>query len=79
MTWNRSIILGRDNKSSIGLENYKEVMDTNNLKHHLKRPTGQGTKTIDHTVSNLLTERILIAGVLPCLIVSYHYPRYAIL
>lgn len=72
VTWNKIIILGRDNKSSIALENYKDVMDTNNLKYHLKRSTGQGIKTIDHTISNLLTERILIAGVLPCLTVSCH-------
>ena len=67
------------NKPSTVLETYKEVLDTYNLKQHVKKPTRQGVKTIDHIVSNLETEKVLITDVLPCPTVSDHDARYAII
>ena len=45
----------------------------------MKKPTHQGVKTIDHIVSNLETEKVLITDVLPCLTVSDHDAPYAII
>ena len=42
------------------------MLDTCNLKQHVKKPTRQGVKTIDRIVSNLKTEQALITDVLPC-------------
>ena len=52
------------------LEPYKEILDTYNLKQHIKKPTRQGVKTIDQIVSNLKIEQVLITDVLPCPVVS---------
>ena len=76
-TWNKTIVIAGDtnidyNKPSTVLETYKEVLDTYNLKQHVKKPTRQGVKTIDHIVSNLKTEKVLITDVLTCPTVSYH-------
>ena len=70
-TWNKTIVIAGDtnidyNKPSTVLETYKEVLDTYNLKQHVKKPTRQGVKTIDRIVSNLKTEQALITDVLPC-------------
>ena len=61
------------------LKHNKEVLDTYNLKQHLKKPTRQGVKAIDHIVSNLETEKVLITDVLPCPTVSDHDAPYAII
>ena len=45
----------------------------------MKKPTHQGVKTIDHIVSNLETEKVLITDVLPCPTVSDHDAPYAII
>ena len=66
-------------KPSTVLEAYKEVLDTYNLKQHVKKPTRQGVKTIDHIVSNLETEKVLITDVLLCPTVSDHDAPYAII
>ena len=83
-TWNKTIVIAGDtnidyNKPSTVLETYKEVLDTYNLKQHVKKPTRQGVKTIDHIVSNLETEKVLITDVLPCPTVSNHDAPYAII
>ena len=83
-TWNKTIVIAGNanidyNKPSTTLETYKEVLDTYNLKQHVKKPTRQGVKTIDHIVSNLETEKVLITDVLPCLTVSDHDAPYAII
>ena len=83
-TWNKTIVIAGDtnidyNKPSTVLETYKEVLDTYNLKQHVKKPTRQGVKTIDHIVSNLETEKVLITDVLPCPTVSDHDAPYAII
>ena len=48
-TWNKTIVIAGDtnidyNKPSTVLETYKEVLDTYNLKQHVKKPTRQGVK-----------------------------------
>ena len=48
-TWNKTIVIAGDtnidyNKPSTVLETYKEVLDTYNLKQHVKKPTRQGIK-----------------------------------
>ena len=83
-TWNKSIISTWDtnidyNKPSTALETYKEVLDTYNLKQHVKKPTRQGVKTIYHIVSNLETEKVLWTDVFPCPTVSDHDAPYAII
>ena len=45
----------------------------------MKKPTRQVVKTIDHIVSNLETEEVLITDVLPCATVSDHDAPYAII
>ena len=57
-TWNKTIAIAGNanidyNKPSTALETYKEVLDTYKLKKHVKNPTCQDVKTIDHIVSNL--------------------------
>ena len=52
---------------------------TRTLKQHVKKPTRQGVKTIDHIVSNLETEKVLITDVLLCPTVSDHDAPYAII
>ena len=49
------------------------------LKQHVKKPTCQSIKTIDHIVSNLKTEKVLIINVLRCPTVSVHDASYAII
>ena len=76
-TWNKTIAIAGDtnidyNKPSIVLETCEEVLDTYNLKQHVKKPTCESIKTIDHIVSNLETEKVLITDVLPCPTVSDH-------
>ena len=66
-------------KPSTVLETYEEVLDPYNLKQYVKKPTGQIIKTIDHTVSNLETEKVLTTDVLPCPTVSDHDAPYAII
>ena len=61
------------------LKHNKEVLDTYNLKQHLKKPTRQGVKAIDHIVSNLETEKVLITDVLPCPTIIDHDAPYAII
>ena len=83
-TWNKTIVIPGDtnidyNKPSTVLERYKEVLDTYNLKQHVKKAICQDVKTIDHIVSNLETEKVLITDVLPCLTVSDHDAPYAII
>ena len=83
-TWNKTIVIAGDtnidyNKPSTVLETYKEVLDTYNLKQHVKKPTRQGVKTIDHIVSNLETEKVLMTDVLLCPTVSDHDVPYAII
>ena len=83
-TWNKTIVIAGDtnidyNKPSTVLETYKEVLDTYNLKQHVKKPTRQGVKTIDHIVSNLETEKVLITDVLPCPTIIDHDAPYAII
>ena len=48
-TWSKTIAIAGDtyidyNKPSTVLETYKEVLDTYNLKQHVKKPTRQGVK-----------------------------------
>ena len=85
-TWNKTIIIGGDtnidyNKPSTVLETYKEVLDTYNLKQHVKKSTHQSVKRCesDHIVSNLEIEKVLITDVLPCPTVSYHNAPYVII
>ena len=83
-TWNKTIVIAGDtnidyNKPSTLLETYKEVLGTYNLKQHIKKPTRQGVKTIDHIVSNLETEKVLRTDVLPCPTVSHYDTSYAII
>ena len=52
---------------------------TRTLKQHVKKPTRQGVKTIDHIVSNLETEKVLMTDVLLCPTVSDHDVPYAII
>ena len=83
-TWNKTIIIAGDtntdyNKPTTVLETYKEVLDMYNLKQHVKKPTCRNAKTIDHIVSNLETEEVLITDVLPCPTVSDHDAPYAII
>ena len=47
------------------------------LKTTRKKPTRQGVKAIDHIVSNLDTEKVLITDFLPCPTVSDHDALYA--
>ena len=83
-TWNKTIVIAGNanidyNKPSTTLETYKEVLDTYNLKQHVKKPTRQDVKTIDHIVSNLETEKVLITDVLLCPTVSDHDAPQAII
>ena len=82
--WDKTIVIAGDtnidyNKSSAVLETYKEELDTYNLKHYVKKPIRQGVKTIDHIISNLKTNKIVITDVLPCPTVSDHDTSYAII
>ena len=82
-TQNKTIVIAGDtntgyNKPSNVLETYKEIIYTYNLKQHVKKPTRQGVKTIDHIVSNLKTEKVLITDVLTRPTVSYHEAPYVI-
>ena len=70
-TWNKTIVITGNtnidyNKRSTVLETYKEAPDTYKLKPHIKKPTCQGVKTIDHIISNLKTKKVLIIDVLAC-------------
>ena len=56
---------------------HTEVLDAYNLKQHVKKTTRQSVKTIDHIVSNLETEKVLMTDVLSCPIVSDHDAPYA--
>ena len=56
-----------------------QVLDTYNLKQHVKKPTRQSVETIDHIVSNLKIEKVLITDVLSCPTVSDHDAPYAII
>ena len=83
-TWSKTIAITGDthidyNNPSTALETYKEVLDIYNLKQHVKKPTPQGVKTIDHIVSNLETEKVLITDVLPCPTVSDRSAQYALI
>ena len=49
------------------------------LKTTRKKPARQGVKAIDHIVSNLETEKVLITDFLPCPTVSDHDAPYAII
>ena len=55
------------------------LLDTYNLKQHVKKPTCQRVKTIERIVNNLETEKVLITDVLPCSTVSDHDASYAII
>ena len=82
--WYKTIVIAGDtnivyNKPSTVLETYKDVLDTCNLKQHVKKPTLQGVKTTDHIVSNLETEKVPITNVLPCPFVCDHEAPYAII
>ena len=66
-TWNKTIAIAGDtnidyNKPSTVFETYKEVLDTYNLKQHVKKQTRQSVRT----------EKVLITDVLPCPAVSDH-------
>ena len=83
-TWNKTIVIAGDtnidyNKPSTVLETSKEILDTCNFKQHIKKPTRQGVKTIDHIVRNLETEKVLITDVLPCPAVTDHDAPYVII
>ena len=48
-SWSKTIVIAGNtntdyNKLSTVLETYKEVLDTYNLKQHVKKPTRQGVK-----------------------------------
>ena len=58
---------------------HTEVLDAYNLKQHVKKTTRQSVKTIDHIVSNLETEKVLITDVLSCPTVGDHDTPYAII
>ena len=55
------------------------MLDTYDLKQHVKKPTLQSVKTIDRIVSNLETEKVLTTNVLSCPTVSDHDAPYAII
>ena len=83
-TWNKTIAITGDtnidyNKPSTVLKTDKEVLDTCKLKQHVKKPSRQGVKTIDHIVSNLETEKVLITDVFPCPAVTDHDAPYTII
>ena len=83
-TWNKTIVIAGDtnidyNKPSTVLETSKEILDTCNFKQHIKKPTRQGVKTIDHIVRNLETKKVLITDVLPCPTVTDHDAPYVII
>ena len=82
VTWNKTVVIAGDtnidyNKPTV-LETYKEVIETFNLKQHVKKPTRQVVKTTDHIVSNLETKKVLITDVLPCPTVNDHDTPYFI-
>ena len=83
-TFRKTVIITGDtnidyNKSSAVLKKYKKVINAYNLKQHITNPTRQGAKTIDHIISKLQTERILITDAIPFRNVSDHYAPYTIL
>ena len=77
-TWNKTIIITGDTnidclKPLFALKQYKEVIETYNLKQHITIPT---RKNNDHIITNLLKNKLITTNVIQCPTVSVHDPQY---
>ena len=65
-------------KPSVALKQYKEVIETYNLKQLITIPTRKGTEIIDHIITNLQENKFITTNVLPCPTASDHHAPYII-